>query len=184
MKASARSAASYEDTPGRSIVALQKLSLKHDQDIRERAGAPTDFWLAPKSRAGSAVHARASGFRGSSCSTHTSADDMALVAARQENSDRVPWSVQGEGGALSGRNPAAQRKAKVTMTFNALGVLKNEEGSAAIQEERLEVRDVRRAIAQTLKVKGAETGVGAGPKTELAKSVEKQLRDLQSAQQQ
>ena len=31
MRASARSAASYEDSPGRSIVALQKLSLKHDQ---------------------------------------------------------------------------------------------------------------------------------------------------------
>ena len=49
MKASARSAASYEDTPGRSIVALQKLSLNHDQEMREPAGALTDFWLAPKS---------------------------------------------------------------------------------------------------------------------------------------
>ena len=76
--------------------------------------------------------------------------------------------------------PTAQRKAKVTMAFNALGVLKNEGGSAAMQEEGLEVRDVRRAIAQTLKAKGAETGVGAGPRTELARSVEKQLRDLQS----
>ena len=34
MRASARSAASYEDSLGRSIVALQKLSLKHDQEIR------------------------------------------------------------------------------------------------------------------------------------------------------
>ena len=50
-------------------------------------------------------------------------------------------------------------------------------------DEGLEVRDVRRAIAQTLKAKGAEKGVGAGPKTELARAVEKQLRDLQNAQQ-
>ena len=49
IKASARSAASYEDTLARSIVALRKLSLKHDQEIRELAGALTDFWLAPKS---------------------------------------------------------------------------------------------------------------------------------------
>ena len=48
MRASARSAASHEDSPGRSIVALQKLSLKHDQEIRELAGALTHFWLAPK----------------------------------------------------------------------------------------------------------------------------------------
>ena len=49
MKASARSAASYEDTLGKSIVALQKLFLKHHQDMRELAGTLTDFWLAPKS---------------------------------------------------------------------------------------------------------------------------------------
>ena len=49
MKASARSAASYEDTLGRSIVALQKLSVKHDQAIRELAQALTDFWFAPNS---------------------------------------------------------------------------------------------------------------------------------------
>ena len=48
MKASARSAASYEDTRGKSIVALPKLSLKHDQDMRELASAHTEFWLAPK----------------------------------------------------------------------------------------------------------------------------------------
>ena len=39
-------------------------------------------------------------------------------------------------------------------------------------DEGLEVRDVRRAIAQTLKAKGAEK-----------RAVEKQLRDLQKAQQ-
>ena len=44
----------------------------------------------------------------------------------------------------------------------------------------LEVRLVRRALAQTLKAKGTEKGVGAGPKTELARTVEKQLRGLQS----
>ena len=53
------------------------------------------------------------------------------------------------------------------MAFNALGVLKNEGG----EDEWLEVRDVRRAIAQTLKAIGAETGVGAGPRTELVRSV-------------
>ena len=42
-----------------------------------------------------------------------------------------------------------------------------------MQDEGLEVRDVR-AIAQTL---------GAGLRTELARSVEKQLRDLQSPKQ-
>ena len=42
---------------------------------------------------------------------------------------------------------------------------------------------MRRAIAQTQKAKGAETGVGAGPRTELVRTVENQLRDLQSAQQ-
>ena len=49
MKASARSAASYEDTLGRPIVALQKLILKHDQELRELADTLTDLWLAPKS---------------------------------------------------------------------------------------------------------------------------------------
>ena len=49
-------------------------------------------------------------------------------------------------------------------------------------DEGLEVRDVRRNIAQTLKGKGGEKGE-AGPRTELARAVEKQLRDLQNAQQ-
>ena len=48
MRARAKSAASHEDSLGRSIVALQKMSLKHDQEIRELAGALTDFWLAFK----------------------------------------------------------------------------------------------------------------------------------------
>ena len=54
------------------------------------------------------------------------------------------------------------------MTFNAPGVIKSEGGP-----EGLEVRNVRRAIDQTLKAKGAEKGVGAGPKTELARAVKK-----------
>ena len=91
---------------------------------------------------------------------------MALVAG---NSDRVLWSVQGEGGVLSRRNPSSSAQGE-----GGDDVLKNEEGCAAVQEEGLEVSDVRRAIAQTLKAKGA------GPKTELARSVEEQLRDLQS----
>ena len=47
MKVSVRSAVSYKDTLGKSIVALQKLS--PNQDMRALAGALTDFWLAPKS---------------------------------------------------------------------------------------------------------------------------------------
>ena len=50
-------------------------------------------------------------------------------------------------------------------------------------DKGLQVRDVRRAVAQTLKTRGAEKGVGAGPKTELVRAVQKQLRDLQTAQQ-
>ena len=69
------------------------------------------------------------------------------------------------------------------MTFNSLGVINNEGGGAGMQDVGLEVRLVRRALAQTPKAKGAEKGVGAGRKTELARTVEKQLRDLQSAQQ-
>ena len=49
INASASSAVSHEDTLGKSIVALQKLSQKHDQDMRELAGTLTDFWIVPKS---------------------------------------------------------------------------------------------------------------------------------------
>ena len=48
-KAFARSAAFFEDTLGKSIVAPQKLSLEHDQDTRELAEALTDFWLGSRS---------------------------------------------------------------------------------------------------------------------------------------
>ena len=47
-------------------------------------------------------------------------------------------------------------------------------GVRGMLDEVPEVRDVRRAIAQTLKAKGAEKGVGAEPKTVLARAVEKQ----------
>ena len=50
MRASARSAASYEDTLGKSIVALQKLSLNHDQDMRELAEAGADHKNEVKKR--------------------------------------------------------------------------------------------------------------------------------------
>ena len=56
--------------------------------------------------------------------------------------------------------PAAQRKAKVTMTFDATGVIKIQ-GGVRMLDEGLDVRDVRRAIAQTLKAKGAEKGKGS-----------------------
>ena len=142
MKASARLAASYEDALGRSIVALQKLSLKHDQEIRELAGAPGGFWLGPKTlqavKAGMEAGAdnteeakkrgRGHGLR-VPC-THVAATFvealaveaegapkqvpttfMALVAARQD-SDRAPWSVQGQGGVLSGRNASSSAQSE------------------------------------------------------------------------
>ena len=56
--------------------------------------------------------------------------------------------------------PAAQRKVKVTMTFNAPGVFKNEGGGAAMEEEGLEVRDVRRAIAQNAESERSRDGGG------------------------
>ena len=66
-RASDRLAASCEDSLGRSIVALEKLSLKHDQEIRELAGALTDFWLAPKTlRAAKAGIGSRSGLHGGS----------------------------------------------------------------------------------------------------------------------
>ena len=106
---------------------------------------------------------------------------MAHVAERQETVIEL-WSVQGQGGLLSRGTLATKRKAKVTMTFTAFGVIKSV-GGAIMLDEGLESRDVRRAIAQPLKAKGAEKGVGAGPEKELARVVEKQLRDLQNAQQ-
>ena len=133
-RASARSAASYEDSLGRSIVALQKLSRKHDQEIRELAGALTDFWLAHntlqavkagmeagadymeevKKRAGSATHARGGGVRGGTRSrgrggAQASADVIhGARSGEAGNSDRVLWSVQGERGTLGGRNPSSE----------------------------------------------------------------------------
>ena len=141
MKTSARSAALYENTLGRSIVALQKLSLQHDQEIRELAGALTNLWLAPKSlkevKAG--LEAGADYMRKSRNeeegtrwerrtrtwqrhswkhsrprrrTTQTSAD--VLHGARGSaagNSDRVLSSVQGEGGLINGGNPQ-QRSAR------------------------------------------------------------------------
>ena len=206
MKASARSAASYEDTLAKSIVALQKMSLKHDQEIRELAGALTDFWLAPKSLhameagadymeevkkrgrghglgapythvAAALVEALAAEAEGAPKQTLTTF--MELVAVRQETVTECFGGFRVKEAHSADETPAAQRKVKVMVTFNALGVL----GVPEMQEKGIEVRDVRRAIAQTLKAKGAELGVGAGPKTELARSVEKQLRDLLSAQQ-
>ena len=148
MKASARPAASYEETQKRSIVALQKLGLEHDQEIRELAGALTDFWLAPKS-----LQAVKEGMEaGADCmkeakkrgrghglgarythvaaafvealaieaDTQTSADDIhGACGSEAGNGDRVLWSVQGLKDACSADETlAALRKAKVTMTFN------------------------------------------------------------------
>ena len=90
MKASARSAATYEDTLGKSTVALKKADTKARPSHASSRGAlaSSDFWFAPKSlkavtvgleagadhteeeeertraRAGSPVHARGSGVRG------------------------------------------------------------------------------------------------------------------------
>ena len=169
MKASARSAASYEDTLGRSIVALQKLSLKHDQEIRELAGALRDFGLAPRTlhavkvgmEAGAGcmeeVRKRGRGHRLGAPYTHVAAafvealaveaegapkqaltTFMALVAARQETVTECFGAFRVKEAYSTDETPAAQRKAKVTMAFNALGVLKNEGGGAAMQEEGLD----------------------------------------------
>ena len=179
MKASARSAASYEDTLARSIVALQKLSLKHDQEIRELAGALTDFWLAPKTlqavKAGMEAGAdymeeikkRGRGHGLGAPYTHVAAafvealaaeaegppkqtltTFMELVAERKETVTECFGAFRVKEAYSAEETPAAQ----VTMSFNALGLLKKE----VMLEEGLEVRDVRRAIAQTLEAKEAE----------------------------
>ena len=100
MKASSRSAASYEDTLSKSIVALQKVSPKHDQVGSGSGLHGGSQETRTRARAGSTVHARGS-------------------------------------------------------CINALRVIKSE-GGAGMLDEGFEVRDVRRAIAQTLKAKGAE----------------------------
>ena len=71
---------------------------------------------------------------------------MALLAARQETVTECFGAFRVKGAYSADETPAAQRKVKVTM-------FKNEGGGAAMQEEGLKVRDVRRAIAQTLKTK-------------------------------
>ena len=108
---------------------------------------------------------------------------MAHVAARQDTVTECFGAFRVKEAYSADETPGAQREAKVTMSFNPLGLIKSEGGDAGMLDEGLEVRDVRRALAQTMKVKGEEKGVGAGPKTELARTVEKQLRDLQTAQQ-
>ena len=203
MKASARSAASYEDTPGRSIVALQKLSLQHDQELGELAGALTDFWLAPKSlkavKAGleagadymEEVKKRGRRHGLGAPYTHVAAafvealtaeaegqpkqvltTFMAHVAARQETV--TDWSVQSEGGLINGGNSSSAAQGKGDDDVQLAGS-DQQRGREGARECRTEGRLVRRALAQTLKAKGAEKGVGAGPKTELARTVEKQL---------
>ena len=96
---------------------------------------------------GTGAHARSSGIRGGTRSrgrgsAQASADDIHGARSEAGNSDRVLWSVQGEGGVLSGRNPQQYSARKVTMAFNALGVRKNEGVGAAMLDEGLEVRDV------------------------------------------
>ena len=194
MRASARSAASYEDSPANSIVALQKLSLKHDWEIREEMEAGADLMEEVKKRGRghglgaphthvAAVFVEALAVEAEGAPEQVLTTFMALVAARQEAVTECFGAFMVEEAYSADETPAAQRKAKVTVAFNALGVIKNGGGGAATQDEGIEVRDVRRAIAQTPKAKGAETEVGAGPRAELVRSVEKQLRDLQSAHQ-
>ena len=151
MRASARSAASYKDSEGRSIVALQTLSLQHDQEIRELAGALTDFWLAPKTlqavKAGmealadymEEVRKRERGHGLGAPYAHVAAAFVeafaveaegapkqvlttitALVAARQETVTECFGAFRVKEAYSAEETPAAQRKAKVTMAFNAL----------------------------------------------------------------
>ena len=123
---------------------------------------------------GAPVHARGSGVRGGAHGRGGGAAKqvlttlMAHVAERQETVIECFGAFRVKEAYSAEETPATHRKAKVTMTFNALGVIKSE-GGAGMVDEGFEARDVRRAIAQTLKAKGAEKGVGAGPKTELAR---------------
>ena len=92
---------------------------------------------------------------------------MAHVAERQETVIDCFGAFRVKEAYSAEEMPATQGKAKVTMTFNAPGVIKSD-GGAGMLDEGLKVRDVRRTIAQTLKAKGAEKAVGTGLKTELA----------------
>ena len=73
---------------------------------------------------------------------------MELVAERKETVTECFGAFRVKEAYSAEETPAAQ----VTMSFNALGLLKKE----VMLEEGLEVRDVRRAIAQTLEAKEAE----------------------------
>ena len=129
-----------------SIVVLQKVSLKHDQDMRELAGALTDFWLAPKSLTAMTAGVEAGadymeevkkgGRRhglGAPC-THEALTAkaegtpkqvlttfMAHVAERQETVIECFGAFRVKEAYSAEETPATQRKAKVTMTFNARG---------------------------------------------------------------
>ena len=165
------------------------------QEIRERAGALTDFWLAPnpssseggdgsrsgereRARAGSAIHARGGGVRGGTRSrgrggAQASADDIhGARSGEAGNGDRMLWSVQDERGTLSGRNPSSAAQGEGDDGVHcARGA--QERGRA---RQRRAKGSSNRTDAESER---SRDGVGAGPRTEL----EKQLRDLQSAQQ-
>ena len=181
-RASARSAASHEDTLEKSILTLQKLCPKHDQDMRELAGALTDFWLAPKSlRAVVAglvagadcmeeVKKREQGRRLGAPYTHVAA---ALVETLTADAEGAPWRMAERQEtfcafrvkeAYSAEEvPATKRKAKVTMTFKrARG--DQERGRGRNGGRR--ARGMGRATSHRLNVESEGSREGSGSRTE------------------
>ena len=215
MKASARSAASYED----SLAKVDRRAAKTEPQTRP--GNPRARWGAHSLLARAQITASSEGGDGSRSGLHggesrsegegtgwepphthvavacvealavedrggaqASADEIhGARSGEAGNSDRVLWSVKGEGGVLSGRNPSSSAQGE--------GDDDVQRARSAQERGRGRGNGGRRARGQgreTSNRPNAESersreGVGAGPKTELARSVEKQLRDLQSAQQ-
>ena len=140
--------ASYEDPLGRSIVALQKTELQTRPEIREFAVALTDFWLAPKTLQAvkdymEEVKKRGRGHGLGAPHTHVAAafvealaveaeeapkqvltTFMALVAAKQGTVTECFGAFRVKEAYSADETPTAQRKAKLTMAFNALGALR------------------------------------------------------------
>ena len=76
--------------------------------------------------------------------SQTSADDTHGARGSEEgNSDRVLLSVQGEGGVLGGRNPSSPAQGEGDDGVQRAGSAQEQGRGAAMQEERLEVRNVR-----------------------------------------
>ena len=80
--------------------ALQKLSQNHDQDMRERARAVTDVWLAPKSLKVVTAGLEAGAGHTEEVKKRGRGHGLGAPSARGRaagNIDRVLWLVQGQG---------------------------------------------------------------------------------------